>query len=127
VHFYLTNKEDQDMTHRAERHSYTGTIALAFLIGGIVGAGGALLLAPEPGSRMRKRLLDGAKAAQEELAGVASETRDAFGMLTKDARQTLRQTASRLNAALGATREAISGEVDPGIRKLPTKSSNRKP
>jgi gas vesicle protein len=115
------------MSHRAEEHSSAGTIALAFIIGAIVGAGAALLLAPEPGNRMRKRLLDGARAAQEELAGVASETRDALGMLTKDARQTFRQTASRLNTALEHTREAISGEADPGIRKLPTKSSTRKP
>jgi gas vesicle protein len=115
------------MSHREQEHGYTGTIALAFVIGAIVGAGAALLLAPEPGIRMRKRLLDGARAAQEELAGVASETRDAFGMLRKDAQQTFRQTASRLNAALEHTREAISGETDPGIRKLPTKASTRKP
>ena len=108
------------------QQSQTGTIMMAFLIGALVGAGTAMLLAPEPGIRMRRRLVDGARAAQEELAGVAAETKEAFGMLTKDARQTLRQTASRLNAALEATRDAITGEEDPGVRRLPTKTANRK-
>jgi gas vesicle protein len=110
----------------SSRNSHTGTITLAFVIGAVVGAGTAILLAPEAGTRMRKRLADGAKAAQEELAGVAAETKEAFGVLTKDARQTLRQTASRLNAAMEATREAISGEDEPGVRKLSTKTPNRK-
>lgn len=110
----------------AQRDSHTGTMTLAFVIGALVGAGTAILLAPEPGNRMRKRLLDGARAAQEELAGVAAETREAFGVLTKDARQTLRQTASRLNAALEATREAISGEDEQPVRRHPTKAQSRK-
>ncbi len=83
------------------------TVALAFFIGALLGAGAALLLTPEPGMSMRKRLLRGAKAAQEEFTGVANETREALEVLGKDARQTLRRTASRLNTAIEATREAI--------------------
>jgi gas vesicle protein len=88
-------------------------IALAFLAGALIGSAAALLVAPEPGQRMRRRLAHGAKTAQEELSGVAAETREAFGALTKDARQTLRQTASRLGAVVEATREALSGDVEP--------------
>ena len=83
------------------------TVALAFFIGALLGAGAALLLTPEPGMSMRSRLLRGAKAAQEEFTEVANETREALEVLGKDARQTLRRTASRLNTAIEATREAI--------------------
>ena len=44
---------------------------------------------------------------------MANETREALEVLGKDARQTLRRTASRLNTAIEATREALqnrSGE-----------------
>jgi gas vesicle protein len=115
------------MSRSAQEQSHAGTIVFAFVMGALVGAGTAILLAPEAGSRMRKRLVNGARAAQEELTDVAAETREAFGVLTKDARQTLRQTAARLNAALEATREAISGEDEPGVRRIPARASNRKP
>jgi gas vesicle protein len=90
---------------------YGGVIALAFVAGALIGAGTGLLLAPEPGRSMRRRLAHGADAAQEELSGVAAETREALGALTKDARQTLRQTASRLGAALDAAREALKSDI----------------
>jgi gas vesicle protein len=96
---------------------------MAFLSGALVGAAAALLLAPEPGKAMRRRLAHGAKAAQEELSDVAAETREAVGALTKDARQTLRQTASRLSAALGATRDAITGDVDAMTKEPPGRAS----
>jgi hypothetical protein len=50
------------------------------------------------------------------------------GALTKDARQTLRQTASRLGAALGATRDAIKSDVERVITDVPVRRiSNKKP
>jgi gas vesicle protein len=115
----------------AHKTGLTGLFAMAFVTGALVGAGAALLLAPEPGKAMRRRLAHGAKAAQEELSDVAAETREAVGALTKDARQTLRQTASRLGAALSATRDAIKSDVDPAageasVRTPVRRISNRK-
>jgi gas vesicle protein len=101
------------MSHSRGQGGSFVAITSAFLIGAIAGAGAALLLAPEPGRTMRRRLAQGAKIAQEELTDVAAETREAFGALTKDARQTLRQTASRLTAALEATRDAIKNDTEP--------------
>jgi gas vesicle protein len=116
------------MTHSGAARGNTGLVMMAFLTGALVGAGAALLLAPEAGRAMRRRLAQGAKAAQEEFADVAAETREAVGALTKDARQTLRQTASRLGAALGATRDAIKSDVEPVITDIPVRRiSNKKP
>jgi gas vesicle protein len=91
--------------------SMTGRMAVAFLIGAAAGAAIALLAAPESGADMRQRLRRGARAAQDELAGLAGETREAFGAITQDARQTVRRTATRLNAAFGATRDALKGQA----------------
>ena len=86
------------------------TVFVAFVFGVFFGAGAALLLTPEPGTTMRHRLLRGAKVAQEEFSDVATETRDALGVLGKDARQTLRRTATRFNAALEATKERLKNQ-----------------
>ena len=96
---------------RAEKDRSMSTIAWVFLAGAVVGAGLALLAAPDTGTALRRRLRRGVKAAQDELAGVAEETREAFGILSKDARQTLRRTATRLTAAFEATKEALKTET----------------
>lgn len=93
-----------------------GAIALAFLAGFFIGAGTALLLAPEPGIEMRRRLTRCAKTAQEELADVAAETRGALEALTKDAKQTIRQTASRLGDVVEATKDALRADT-PALKE----------
>jgi gas vesicle protein len=119
------------MSDRGAHSGSTGLLVMAFATGALVGAGAALLLAPESGQAMRRRIAQGAKAAQEELSDVAAETREAVGALTKDARQTLRQTASRLGAAIGATRDAMTSDAesvagDVIVRAPVRRISNRK-
>lgn len=101
------------MDNYVESHNVfsRGAIALAFLAGFLIGASTALLLAPEPGSEIRRRLARCAKTAQEELADVAAETRGALEALTKDARQTIRQTASRLGDVVEATKDALTADT----------------
>jgi len=94
-----------------------GAVALAFLGGVLIGAGAALLLTPEPGTVMRKRLLRGAKIAQEELADTVTETREAVEALGKDVRQTLKRTATRFNTAIETTKDAIT--AGPESEKAP--------
>jgi gas vesicle protein len=90
----------------------TGAVAFAFLAGAVIGAGAVLLLTPEGGSAVRRRLLRGVGTAQEELAGIITETREALEVLTKDARQTVKRTASRLKAAVDATSQAMKASVE---------------
>jgi gas vesicle protein len=92
-----------------------GAVALAFLGGGLIGACAALLVTPESGAVLRKRLLRGAKTAQDELAEMATETREAVEALGKDARQALKRTATRFNTAIETTKEAI--KAGPGSEK----------
>jgi gas vesicle protein len=83
-------------------------VMVAFVSGVLVGTGAALLVAPEAGVQIRRRLGRGVRTVQGELADIAAETTEALAALSKDARQTLRHTATRLNAALDATREALT-------------------
>jgi len=95
-----------------------GAVTFAFLAGALIGVCAALLVTPESGAVMRKRLLRGAKIAQEELAEMVTETREAVEALGKDARQTLKRTATRFNTAIETTKEAIKAgsesEKEPG-------------
>lgn len=56
----------------ANRHSATNLI-LAFTLGGLVGAGLALLFAPHSGERTRRKILDAMEDAKEEISGYADK------------------------------------------------------
>ena len=54
----------------------TGTILISFLIGGIIGAGVALLLAPQSGRKTRKQLLDTAEDVRDYASGYAKKLKE---------------------------------------------------
>ncbi|MEC4674454.1 MAG: YtxH domain-containing protein [Nitrospirota bacterium] len=86
-----------------------------FIWGFVLGAGAAILIAPEPGTALRERLARGAKTAQEEFSEVAGETKEAFRSLSQDTQRTVKHAASRLNTALESTKQALSTEPpNPG-------------
>ena len=78
-----------------------------FISGFILGAGAAILMAPEPGANLRGRLAKGAKTAQEEFAEVANETKEAFRSISQDTQRTVKQAAARLTDAVEATKQAV--------------------
>ncbi|GJL64218.1 MAG: hypothetical protein NPIRA04_28720 [Nitrospirales bacterium] len=78
-----------------------------FIAGVALGAGAALLMAPEPGNSLRGRLVRGVKTAQEEFTGMAADTKSTINTLTKDTQQTLKQAASRVTAAVDATKQSV--------------------
>ena len=78
-----------------------------FIAGFLLGAGAALLFAPETGSNMRERLSRGAKTAQDEFSAAAADTKDAFNTLSQEAQHAMRNTADRFGAAVEATKDAM--------------------
>lgn len=95
--------------HQSSDSSWVTTFV--FISGFILGAGAAFLLAPETGTTLRQRIAKGAKTAQEEFANMAAETKGAVENLTKEAQQTVRHTASRITAAVDATKGAIKSST----------------
>ena len=53
-----------------------GSVALSFLLGGILGAGVALLLAPESGRKTRKKIGHFAEDAKEKAEGSLEGVKD---------------------------------------------------
>ena len=78
-----------------------------FISGLILGAGAAILLAPEPGVNLRGRLAKGAKIAQEEFGEVANETKEALRVISQDTQRTVKKAASRITDAVEATKKAV--------------------
>lgn len=78
-----------------------------FISGLILGAGAAILMAPEPGASLRGRLAKGARTAQEEFTDVANETKEAFRSISQDTQRTVKQAASRITNAVEATKQAV--------------------
>jgi len=67
---------------RKEAHMFqddddnTGTVLISFLIGGIIGAGVALLLAPQTGRKTRKQILDAADDVRDYASGYAKKLKE---------------------------------------------------
>src|SRR2546422_5254376 len=65
-HHHLIIKEVRPMATEDNGFS-AGAVAFAFLAGAIIGAGAALLLAPQTGAETRRLLRDYAEKAEEEI------------------------------------------------------------
>ena len=69
----------------------------SFLLGAVIGAGVALMLAPEAGPEMRRKIGEAAK-------GLGGDLGDRLGTVKDD----LKQRASDLKSAVGAGRDAYA-------------------
>ena len=56
--------------------NYTGTVLISFLMGGIIGAGVALLLAPQSGRKTRKQILEAADDVRDYASDYAKKLKD---------------------------------------------------
>src|SRR5437899_9138178 len=65
-HQVIIKKEGHTMAAEDSGFS-SGAVAFAFLAGAIIGAGAALLLAPQTGAETRRLLRDYAEKAEEEI------------------------------------------------------------
>jgi gas vesicle protein len=81
-----------------------------FIAGFLLGAGTAILLTPDSGSQLRRRLTRGAKTAQEEFSDMASQTKEAMQAWSEEAKTTMKQAATRVNSAVDATKQAVKTE-----------------
>ncbi len=59
-----------------DNNDKTGTVLISFLIGGIIGAGVALLLAPQAGKKTRKQILDTADDVRDYATGYAKKLKE---------------------------------------------------
>ena len=71
---FLQIRKEALMFH--EDDNKTGTVLISFLIGGIIGAGVALLLAPQSGKKTRRQILDAADDVREQASDYAKKLKE---------------------------------------------------
>jgi len=105
------------MGHDDQQGYSGGTIAFAFLAGAIIGAGAALLLAPQTGAQTRTLLRDYAQKAEEEVRDRMGEVREkmkeaktTLDSVLEQGKQFLQEKKSVLSAAFEAGKDAMKKE-----------------
>ena len=96
-----------------EEKGFAGSsIALAFILGGVLGAAFALLLAPESGSRTRERFKEAASGFKEKTRDVAEDFRGKVEEAIDRSKEALEEGKSIVTAAYQAGREAMQREKE---------------
>lgn len=90
-----------------------GSVALAFLAGGLVGAGAALLLAPQSGEETRHMLKEYARDAQYKAWYKTQEAKEALEGVVEEGKQFINEKKAVLTASVEAGREALKKERMP--------------
>ena len=86
-----------------EERSHTGGMIMAFLAGGLLGAGLALLLAPMSGREAREKITGLADEVKQKTEGLAGSIKEKVGTFVEEEKAVLK-------AAYDAGREAMEKE-----------------
>jgi gas vesicle protein len=90
----------------------SGTILLSFLLGGVVGAGLAFLLAPQSGIETRRKIKDLADDVKEKTNAYINETREKVAGAMDDGKGYYEEKKSLIKSAIEAGKEAYEKEKE---------------
>ena len=99
------------MGNEESGHS-TGSIILAFFIGGLVGAGVALLLAPQSGKETKQKIKELADDAKEKAAKYAEEVKSKVTSAVGKSKELIEEKKSLITTAVEAGKEAYAKEKE---------------
>jgi gas vesicle protein len=89
----------------------SGSVLLAFLLGGIVGAGIALLVAPQSGVETRKKIKEFADEAAEKAAEFAETAKGKVTSTIDTAKNLYEEQKTAVAGAVEAGKEAYQKET----------------
>jgi gas vesicle protein len=95
-----------------ERSHSASSIILAFFIGGLVGAGVAMLLAPQPGRETRQKIKELAEDAKEKAAKYAEQVKSKATSTVEKGKEIFEEKKSLLTTAFEAGKEAYEKEKE---------------
>jgi gas vesicle protein len=95
-----------------ERGRNTGSMILAFFVGGLVGAGVALLLAPQSGKETRQKIKGLADDAMEKAAKYAEEMKSKVTSDVEKGKELIEEKKSLIKTAVEAGKEAYAKEKE---------------
>jgi len=89
-----------------------GCMFLAFFFGGLVGAGVALLLAPQPGKETRQKIKELADDAKGKATQYAEEVKSKLTSTVGKGKEFVEEKKSLITTALEAGKEAYTKEKE---------------
>ena len=90
----------------------SGSVLLSFLLGGVVGAGLALLFAPQSGRETRQKIKDLADDVKEKSAEYVNQAKEKAASLVEDGKGYYDEKKSILKSAVEAGKEAYEKEKE---------------
>ncbi|MFA5353336.1 MAG: YtxH domain-containing protein [Thermodesulfovibrionales bacterium] len=99
---------------RNEEGFGAGSVLLSFLLGGMVGAGVALLMAPQSGQETRRRIREFTDDARDRASDYVSQTKERVSSTVEMGKDLLDEKKSAITAAFEAGKEAYEKEVHKG-------------
>jgi gas vesicle protein len=90
----------------------TGSILLSFLLGGMVGAGFALLLAPQSGRETRQKIRDLTDDVKEKAMGYVGEVKETITGSLDKGKEMYEEKKSLFTSAIEAGKEAYEKEKE---------------
>ncbi len=93
-----------------------GSLILGFFIGGLVGAGVALLLAPQPGAETRQKIKELTDEAKEKAAKYAEEVKSKVTSTVEKGKGLVEEKKSLVTAAVEAGKEAYQKEKEKSVK-----------
>lgn len=88
------------------------SVFLAFVLGGVVGAGIALLMAPQSGSETREKIRDLADDMKGKASGYAGQIKGKVSSAVEGSKEYLDEKKSLIAAAIDAGKEAYEKEKE---------------
>ena len=95
-----------------------GSLILGFFVGGLVGAGVALLLAPQPGTEARQKIKELADEAKGKATEYAEQIKSKVTSTVGKGKGILEEKKSLVTAAVEAGKEAYQKEKEKLAKEL---------
>jgi gas vesicle protein len=90
----------------------SGSVLMSFLLGGIVGAGLALLLAPQSGEETRKKIKEFADDVKDKTTGLVDQTKHKVTDFVDEGKEMYEEKKSIFKAAVDAGKDAYEKEKE---------------
>lgn len=101
---------------REEEGYSSGSVLLSFLLGGVVGAGLALLFAPQSGRETRQKIREIADDVKEKTTDYANQTKEKVSSLVEEGKGYYDEKKSILKSAVDAGKEAYEKEKEKYVK-----------
>jgi gas vesicle protein len=95
-----------------EKGCSTGSVLLAFFLGGVVGAGIALLTAPKVGQETREQLKKLADEAKQKAEAYIEDVKSKAATVVEKGKELLEKEKTVISAAIDAGKEAYEKEKE---------------